>query len=153
MEQTASTASAGPEGSVERSHACGYVGPSPGYAAMTEQEIMQEMETLRPVWRLAEDKNSISTKFTCKTWQAAIHAIQEISSCAESNEINHHPDLHLTNYRELEIVVSTHATGGLTKFDFLLAQAIDRVNIEYSPKWLRENPKVIERRYFANQPV
>ena len=35
------------------------------------------------------------------------------------------PDLHLTGYRKLRIVLSTHAIGGLSLNDFILAAKID----------------------------
>jgi 4a-hydroxytetrahydrobiopterin dehydratase len=50
----------------------------------------------------------------------------------------HHPDLHLTNYREVRVVLSTHAVGGLTLPDLVLAAKLDALPVEYSPKWLRE---------------
>ena len=39
----------------------------------------------------------------------------------------HHPDLHLTGYRHLEIVLTTHAIGGLSENDFILAAQLDQV--------------------------
>ena len=51
------------------------------------------------------------------------------------------PDFHLTAYRQLQIVVATHKLDGLTENDFLLAELLDKVPIDYSPKWLREHPE------------
>ena len=51
----------------------------------------------------------------------------------------HHPDLHLTNFRDVSITVSTHVVGGITQPDIILAAKLDAVPVEYSPKWLREN--------------
>jgi 4a-hydroxytetrahydrobiopterin dehydratase len=39
----------------------------------------------------------------------------------------HHPDLHLTNYRDVTIELWTHAAGGLTENDFILAAKIDKL--------------------------
>ena len=50
----------------------------------------------------------------------------------------HHPDLHLTSWRNVELVLSTHAIGGLSLPDFVLAAKIDAIEVECSPKWLRE---------------
>ena len=47
-------------------------------------------------------------------------------------------DRHLTDYRTVEVVVSTHSVGGLTMLDLILAAKLDEVDVEYSPKWLRE---------------
>lgn len=88
-------------------------------------------------WVISEDGKSISRKFTCKNWQAAMNCINAISVVAESKEIQHHPDIHLTTYRVVEIVLWTHAVGGLTLYDLKLAKGIDTsVEIEYSKKWL-----------------
>lgn len=38
----------------------------------------------------------------------------------------------------MQVDVATHAIGGLSKFDFILAARIDAVPTEYSPKWLRQ---------------
>jgi 4a-hydroxytetrahydrobiopterin dehydratase len=43
------------------------------------------------------------------------------------------------NYREVEVVCSTHAAGGLTLHDFVLAAKVDALPVTYSPKWAREN--------------
>lgn len=48
---------------------------------------------------------------------------------------------HLTSYRDVEVVLSTHSVGGVTRNDIILAKMLDEeVSIEYSPKWLRDNP-------------
>jgi 4a-hydroxytetrahydrobiopterin dehydratase len=52
----------------------------------------------------------------------------------------HHPDLHLTDYRTVEVVVATHEGGArVTMADLVLAAKIDAIDWrDYSPKWLRE---------------
>ena len=42
---------------------------------------------------------------------------------------DHHPDLHLEGYRRVWIEISTHAIGGLSENDFILAAKIDRLPI------------------------
>jgi 4a-hydroxytetrahydrobiopterin dehydratase len=54
----------------------------------------------------------------------------------------HHPDLHLTDYRSVEVVVATHAGGGrVTMADLVLAAKIDALPVDYSPKWLKEEAR------------
>ncbi len=55
----------------------------------------------------------------------AVALIQKIASIAEAED--HHPDLHLTNYKKLTIELSTHAIGGLSENDFILAAKIDQL--------------------------
>ena len=55
---------------------------------------------------------------------------------------SHHPDFHLTNYRDVEITLWTHKLGGITENDLKLAEMLDNeVKIEYSPKWLKAHPE------------
>ena len=63
-----------------------------------------------------------------------------MSTVAEAE--GHHPDFHLTNYRDVRVDVTTHAIGGLSLHDFVLAAKLDTVEVTYSPKWLRENAAV-----------
>lgn len=45
---------------------------------------------------------------------------------AEAEKADHHPDLHLTGYRRLEVVLTTHDAGDkVTAKDFALAAAIE----------------------------
>jgi SAM-dependent methyltransferase len=64
--------------------------------------------------------------------------INAISELAENNQLHHHPDIHLTNYRHVRIVLTTHSVNGLTQLDVDLARAIDEIPVELSPQWLRE---------------
>jgi 4a-hydroxytetrahydrobiopterin dehydratase len=41
----------------------------------------------------------------------------------------HHPDLHLESYRIVWIEVYTHAIGGLSENDFILAAKIDSIQL------------------------
>lgn len=128
------------EGSIGQCHACGCIGPNPGYSAMTLDEIQLEMKTLKisSHWLLAEDLKSIRISFVCRNFKAAISYINKAAEIAERSDIQHHPDIHLTNYRNIEIVLSTHAVNGLTAYDFKLARGLDEIIIDYSPKWLKE---------------
>lgn len=90
-----------------------------------------------PLWVLNDDKTAISRSFTAKNWQSALDFINGMSVVAE--EEGHHPDFHLTNYRDVRVDVTTHAIGGLSLHDFVLAAKLDKVEVTYSPKWLREN--------------
>lgn len=82
---------------------------------------------------------NISRSFTAKNFQSALDAINDIGLIAERE--GHHPDIHLTSYREVEIVLTTHSLGGVTQNDITLAKIIDeQVKITYSPRWLKNNP-------------
>ena len=74
-------------------------------------------------WVLAEDGASISRNYVMKDFMSAVEFIRRIAAVAESED--HHPDIHLTGYRKLRIELSTHAIGGLSENDFILAAKID----------------------------
>lgn len=61
---------------------------------------------------------------------------QSVADIAEAE--GHHPDLHLTGYRNVEMSLSTHSINGISLFDFIVASKIDAVEVEYSPKWLKQ---------------
>ena len=42
----------------------------------------------------------------------------------------HHPDLHIEGYRNVSVELWTHAIGGLSENDFILAAKIDRLPIK-----------------------
>lgn len=58
-----------------------------------------------------------------RDFSAAIAFMKTIHPVAQAED--HHPDLHLTNYRRLRIVFSTHKVGGLSDKDFILAAKIE----------------------------
>jgi hypothetical protein len=47
-----------------------------------------------------------------------------------AEEEGYHPDLQLEGYRKLKIVLWTHAVGGLTEKDFILAAKINQLPIQ-----------------------
>ena len=69
--------------------------------------------------------NAIRKTVTCKSFLDAVHLVQRIAPIAEAED--HHPDLHLTGYKRLAIELSTHAIGGLSENDFILAAKIDQL--------------------------
>jgi pterin-4a-carbinolamine dehydratase len=86
---------------------------------------------------------SLYRKFTAKNFQAAMDCINAVGVIAEEQQ--HHPDLHVTNYRDVCIEIYTHRLNGITENDVVLAQSIDsRVLIDYSPKWLLSHPEVLQ---------
>ena len=55
----------------------------------------------------------------------AIKIMNNIAALAEREQ--HHPDLHLENYRHLWVELYTHAIGGLSENDFIVAAKIDQI--------------------------
>lgn len=74
-----------------------------------------------PRWEL--DFPVIRRRFQLRDFRAALAWINRVGMLAE--EEGHHPDVHLTGWNRVELVLSTHAIGGLSVNDFVLARKID----------------------------
>jgi 4a-hydroxytetrahydrobiopterin dehydratase len=59
-------------------------------------------------------------------FKTALDHVDRVGRLAE--DMNHHPDIHL-GYGKVDIVITTHSEGGLTKKDFDLAQAIEKIPV------------------------
>mmetsp|Transcript_1595 Transcript_1595/g.3057 ORF Transcript_1595/g.3057 Transcript_1595/m.3057 type:complete len:151 (+) Transcript_1595:170-622(+) len=83
---------------------------------------------------------AICRKYTARNFQAALDSINAMGAIAERE--NHHPDFHLTGYRNVEVVLFTHSLGGISMNDIELAKMLDAdVIVDYSPKWLKSHPE------------
>jgi 4a-hydroxytetrahydrobiopterin dehydratase len=98
-----------------------------GVTPLWPQEAASQLEKLDG-WHLADDSKAIRKDWIVKDFATAIQFFNEIAKIA--NEEDHHPDLHLTGYRQVAVELSTHAIGGLSENDFILAAKIDRIPVE-----------------------
>lgn len=78
-------------------------------------------------WELSQDGERIERRWTAKNFMAAIEFFDRLGALAEQE--GHHPDLHLEGYRKVTVALSTHAIGGLSENDFILAAKINDVPI------------------------
>ncbi len=74
-------------------------------------------------WEVAENRE-LRKRFSFPSFRAAREWINRVADLAE--EEGHHPDL-TWNYRKILITLTTHAIGGLSENDFILAAKIDRL--------------------------
>ena len=81
-----------------------------------------------PGWIIVDDYTRIRRELSVKDFATAVDYFVRIGSLAEA--AGHHPDLHLTRYRQVVIELWTHAASGLTENDFILAARIDELPIE-----------------------
>jgi 4a-hydroxytetrahydrobiopterin dehydratase len=74
-------------------------------------------------WEINRDKtHKISKTFKCPSFVQAMDFVDKIGKIAE--EEGHHPDIHIL-YNMVTIELYTHAVGGLSPNDFILAAKID----------------------------
>ena len=92
--------------------------------AYTSAEIQARLGEL-PGWVLAGDGKSIERSFALKNFVGCVNLINKIKDIAEDEM--HHPDLHLTGYKNLKVVLYTHALGGVTENDLIVAAKINQL--------------------------
>lgn len=71
--------------------------------------LTQEMSSL-PLWTSSAEGDFIVRSFVAKNFVSAMAFLNGVATIAE--EQGHHPDLHLTQYRKVEIRLQTHSMGG-----------------------------------------
>ena len=71
-------------------------------------------------WQARDDK--IHKTFSFKDFVTAMEFLNRVAEVAESE--GHHPDL-CVHYSRVDFTVVTHAVGGLSEHDFILAAKID----------------------------
>jgi 4a-hydroxytetrahydrobiopterin dehydratase len=81
-----------------------------------------------PLWHLAADGRRIRREWRVKDFATALDFFNRVGQIAE--EEDHHPDLHLTGYRQVAIEIGTHTIIGLSENDFILAAKIDELPVE-----------------------
>lgn len=79
-------------------------------------------------WYLTHDGQRIRKDWTVKHFVAGMDFFNAVTEVAE--EDGHHPDLHISGYRNVSIELWTHAIGGLSENDFILAAKIDEIPIQ-----------------------
>lgn len=94
-----------------------------GNTAQLAPERVQELLRLVPAWKLSPDGKRISRSWRVLDFPTGLDFFRRIGDVAEAED--HHPDLHLTNYRDVLVELWTHAAGGLTENDFIVAAKID----------------------------
>ncbi len=95
-----------------------------GVPPLAPQQVSELLQSL-PGWKLSADGKRIRREWRMRDFAAALDFFNRVGQVAEAED--HHPDLHLTGYRNVAIELSTHAVGGLTENDFILAAKIDQL--------------------------
>jgi 4a-hydroxytetrahydrobiopterin dehydratase len=69
------------------------------------------------------DQKKIEKDYKFKNFKEALGFVDKVGALAESE--GHHPDIFLHGWNKVKITLSTHAIGGLSENDFILASKID----------------------------
>ncbi len=91
--------------------------------AMKRLDYSDIIAKLQQGWTFNPDKNEIEKDFDLGNFKACAAFISKVADAAE--ELDHHPDLFLHDYKMVRVSIATHAAGGITDLDFTLAKKID----------------------------
>ncbi len=97
-----------------------------GAKSLTAEQIAELLPCVL-AWNLSTDGKRLRREWRVLDFMTALEFFQRIAQIAESED--HHPDFHLVGYRNVAIEIWTHAVGGLTENDFILAAKIDQLPI------------------------
>ena len=92
-----------------------------GVAALTEPEA-RRLHAEIPDWTLGDQR--LRRRFVFADFSAAMAFVVRMAMLAESE--GHHPDF-AVHYRQVDVELWTHAVGGLSENDFILAAKIDEL--------------------------
>lgn len=98
-----------------------------GVPKYTRAEAEEQLKNLSG-WKITADGQRIRKQWTVKNFMAGMNFFNEVARLAEEEQ--HHPDLRLEGYRNVAIELWTHAIGGLSENDFILAAKIDKLPIK-----------------------
>ena len=102
-----------------------------GVAALTREEIKPLLSQISD-WEVNDNFTAIHRNFQFKNFYHTMAFVNAIAWIA--NQENHHPDLHLENYRNVWIELWTHAIGGLSENDFICAAKVNELVTSKSEK-------------------
>jgi 4a-hydroxytetrahydrobiopterin dehydratase len=95
-----------------------------GALPFTHKQTEEYLPKIKSAWSVVEDNKKLRRELSFKDFKAAMELVNKIAVIAE--EEGHHPDITI-NYNKVLIELTTHAIGGLSENDFILAAKIDAV--------------------------
>jgi len=96
-------------------------GGDPPLAQEKEDQLIKEV----PNWFLIRDgEHKLRKVFTFKAFKEAMKFTNKIAEIAEAE--GHHPDIYIF-YNKVRLELFTHAVGGLSENDFIMAAKIDEM--------------------------
>ena len=98
-----------------------------GVPPLTSTQVHDYLKELAD-WHLTGDGRRIRREWVAKDFTVALDFFSRIAAVAEAE--GHHPDLHLSDYRNVAVEIWTHSLGALSENDFILAARIDALPLE-----------------------
>jgi len=94
-----------------------------GTPPLMSRQIRGYIKQLSDGWEVIDGKN-LKNRVKFKNFRESMVFVNQVANIAE--EEDHHPDITI-NYNRVTIELTTHAIGGLSKNDFIVAAKIDKL--------------------------
>jgi len=94
-----------------------------GTAAFTPEKAKEALRSLHG-WDLLDGHEKIHKRHRFKDFKEAMRFVNAMADLAEAE--GHHPDF-AVHYATVDVTLWTHAVGGLSENDFILAAKLDRL--------------------------
>jgi 4a-hydroxytetrahydrobiopterin dehydratase len=94
-----------------------------GTPAMAGPEVDEALRSIEG-WDVRENRTRIHKQFKFKDFVEAMKFVNAMADLAEAE--GHHPDFNV-HYSVVDVTLWTHAVGGLSENDFIVAAKLDRL--------------------------
>ena len=95
-----------------------------GVAPLTPDEYGAYLRSELLGW-IAVNEKQIEKEYKFKNFKEALAFVNKVGELAEAE--GHHPDINLHGWNKVKLTLSTHAIGGLSENDFILASKIEEL--------------------------
>ena len=92
-----------------------------GTPPLNREKIEKYQLELKNPWEVIEN-TKIKRKFKFEDFEEAMEFVNKVADIAEVEQ--HHPDIHIS-YSKVTLELWTHAIGGLSENDFIIAAKIE----------------------------
>lgn len=82
--------------------------------------LLQDMDGK---WQLSGDGRTLTRQITFKNFGRAMAFLNRLGEIAERE--GHHPDFCVSRWNQVSLSLTTHAIGGLSRNDFILAAKLE----------------------------
>jgi 4a-hydroxytetrahydrobiopterin dehydratase len=94
-----------------------------GIPPLNNDEVSEYRKNIRDDWKV-EGNKKISKEYSFVNFKHTMDFVNKVADLAEDE--GHHPDMHV-HFGKVEIELTTHAIGGLSENDFIMAYKIDNL--------------------------
>ena len=96
-----------------------------GIDPFTKEQAQEYLKAVEGWDILDEQELKIQRKFVFKDFKEAISFANRVAELANSED--HHPDINIHSYKKVDITLYTHAIGGLSENDYIMAAKINQL--------------------------